>query len=252
MPSEEKKQETPESYASKFWKKVLKGVIILPIIMWIWPSVVPFRFFEFWSIRGTVGEWLYATWPVFAWGTGLTILMAALTRNDWETNRYAERIIIRGAGTSILAGVGEEVTFRWLFFLNTIVSVKIANFLLFGFLGHGVPRWFHLHVFGPIANWTTFHGLQPYIFHSTGWAVGAAMLATNAFFRDGHKYQGLFGWINSWFMGMFLFWIMFKYGLLAAILIHFLYDFLIDAVRYVDAAIERAQESARSNRLKPR
>ncbi|MDO8600757.1 MAG: CPBP family glutamic-type intramembrane protease [bacterium] len=227
-------------WSQKFWSKILGSIFVLPFIMWIWPWAVPFRFFEFWGVRGTVSEWLYTAWPIFAWGTGVSLILALFTRNKRDTNRHAERILVGGTLISIFAGVIEEITFRWLFFLGGIISVKVGNFLFFGFFGFGIPSWFHLNVFGPIANWTTLYALKPYIFHETGWAVGAAMLATNAFFRDGHKYQGWFGWVNSWFGGMFLFWIMFQYGLPAAILIHFIYDFLIYAVRYLDAAIERA------------
>ncbi len=235
-----KKEDDEQDWSSKFFAKILGSIFILPIIMWLWPTAVPFRFFEFWAIRGTVSEWLYTAWPIFAWGVGVNVIYSLFTRNDRETNRHAERIIIGGTIISFLAGTIEEMTFRWLFFLDNIVSVKITNFLFFGFFGFGIPQWFHLHVFGPLANWTTFGGLEKYIFHPSGWAIGASMLATNAFFRDGHKYQGLFGVINSWFGGMFLFWIMFRYGLPAAILIHFVYDFLIYATRYVDAVVERA------------
>ena len=208
--------------------------------MWIWPTVVPFKFFEFWGVRGSISDWIYSVWPIFAWGTGVTLLHAVFTTNDRRTNRYAENIIVDGTLTSIMAGVFEEITFRWLFFLDNIVSVKIANFFFFGFIGLGIPAWFHTHLVGPIANFMTFHGLESQIFHSSGWAVGAAMLTTNAFFRDGHRYQGFLGVVNSWFGGMFLFWIMFKYGLPVAITVHFLYDFLIFLVMYVDAVVERA------------
>lgn len=234
---EEKKQ---DEYSSMFFYKIVSSIIILPIIMWIWPDVVPFEFFEFWKVEGTVSQWLVTSWPLFLWGSGLTLVHGLFTRNKRSVNRDAELIIVKGVAVSTIAGVGEEITFRWLFFLNNIVSVKIGNWFFFGFLGFGIPAWFHLHIIGPIANWTTLGGLEPFIFHQTGWAVGAAMLATNAFFRDGHRYQGLLGFVNSWFGGMFLFWIMFEYGLLAAILIHFTYNFLIYLARYADAAIERA------------
>lgn len=240
MSSEERKQQ--EEYSSKFFGKIFSSVVFLPIVMWIWPSVVPFGFFEFWNIRqGTVWEWLYTAWPLFAWGASVSILHAWFTNNKRHENRRAEEYFVGGAFSSLRAGVFEEITFRWLFFLNNIVSVKIANFLFFGFLGFGMPSWFHNHVFGPLANFMTLHGLESQLFHSTGWAVGAAMLTTNAFFRDGHRYQGLLGVANSWFAGMFLFWVMFHYGLLPAILIHFLYDFMIDVIRYVDCVVERAQ-----------
>ncbi len=75
-----------------------------------------------------------------------------------------------------------------------------------------------------MANWASLHYLQEYFSHATGWAIGAAMLAANAKFRDGHKYQGMLGWINSWFMGLYFFWLMFNYGLPAAIVVHIVYD----------------------------
>jgi len=236
--------EQENEWSKQFWGKILFCVIVLPIIMWIWPEAVPFKFFEFWNIRGNVIQWLYSAWPIFAWGTGVATIIAICTRNDRDTNRHAEKIIARGTLISIFAGIAEEVIFRWLFLLGAIVLVKIGNFLFFGFLGFGIPSWLHLHAFGPLANWITLGHLEPYLFHSTGWAVGAAMLSANSFFRDGHKYQGSFGWVNSWFIGMFLFWIMFQYGLLAAILAHFVYDLLIFTVLYVDASIERARGNA--------
>jgi len=117
--------------------------------------------------------------------------------------------------------------------------IRFSNFLFFGFLGFGIPEWIHMHVWGPLANWTTFHQLESYIFNENSWTVGAAMLYSNAFFRDGHKYQGLFGVISSWFMGMYFFWIMFHYGLVAAIVIHFLYDFAIFTYAAIYTAARR-------------
>lgn len=227
-------------WGKKFFNKIIFGVLLLPLIMWAWPWIVPFNYFEFWKMRGSVGEWFLAARYMFAWGTGVSILAALASRNKRSTNREAETIIIAGTFISILAGVVEELTFRWIFFLGNIVSVKISNFLFFGFLGFGVAEWIHLNILGPLADWTTLRVLEPFLFHKTGWAVGAAMLTTTAFFRNGHKYLGWFGYVNSWFLGMFLFWIMFQYGMLAAIFVHFLYDFLIYLVRYLDAAIERA------------
>lgn len=78
----------------------------------------------------------------------------------------------------------------------------------------------------PIADFATLGALHEHLYHPHSWAVGAAILSSNAVFRDGHKYQGPFGIINSWFGGMVLFWVMFNYGLLAAMCIHFLYDFV--------------------------
>jgi hypothetical protein len=231
-------------YISKFRARLVAGLTLLPLLMWLWPGLVPFGFWEFWRVRGTPLEWLRHAWPAFAWGGGLTLLVALATRNERHVNRFAERIIREGAKTSVFAGVVEEIAYRWLFFLWSIIAVQWGNWLFFGWAGFGLAQWLHLHAFGPLADWTTLGHLHGYLFHPAGWAVGAAMLAANGFFRDGHKYLGLFGFLNSWFMGMFFFWVLFTYGLVPAILIHFAYDFIIFAVRYLDAVVERAQGHA--------
>ncbi|MDO8572122.1 MAG: hypothetical protein Q7R79_05575, partial [bacterium] len=204
------------------------------------PSSVPFSIGEFWHIRGGFWDWCAASWPIFAWGAGLTAIVSLLTRNTPETNSDAEVIIVGGFLISLWAGIMEEICFRWLIFLGDIVMVQIGNFLFFGFLGFGIPEWLFTHIFRPIADFFTGGNLTPQLFHPAGWFVGAGLLAANASFRDGHKYQGLFGLLNSWFIGMFLFWLMFQYGLLACIVVHFLYDLFIFAVRYIDDAVERA------------
>lgn len=222
----------------------LFGAITIAFVKWLWPSMIPFDAFAFWSWEKPVGELFAAAWPIFAWGGGVTALIAFTTRNKREVNRNAEGIIVGGTIISIWAGVVEEICFRWLIFLSSIFWVQVVNFLLLGFMGWGIPEHLFVWIFRPLADWTTLGGLHAQLFHPATWAVGAAMLSANALFRDGHKYQGPFGWINSWFCGMFFFWIMFTFGLPAAILIHFLYDLLIFGVRYVDAAIERAQGNA--------
>ena len=68
------------------------------------------------------------------------------------------------------------------------------------------------------------------LFHPSSWAVGAAVISANAFFRDGHKYQGILGVLNSWFAGMFFFWMMFAHGLWAAMVVHFTYDVVVFTV----------------------
>lgn len=204
------------------------------------PSVIPFGAFEFWGIEGSVREWIWYTLPVFIWGGVLTFIHTVTTTNDKEINRDAEAILVFGGLISLWAGVMEEVSFRWLIFLANVVWVKVGNFFLLGFMGLGIPKLFYSYVLAPMANLTTIGYLEPYLWHNAGWAVGASLLTTNAFFRDGHKYQGLLGWIDSWFFGMYCFWLLFNYGLVACIFVHVLYDMFIFFICYVDAAIERA------------
>lgn len=234
MKLETDEEETP--YWVRFVLRCLVAVPVILIVRWLWPSVIPFGVFELWRIRGGLFDWLFAAWPIFVWAVSVNIVFQIIRGYDALLEYYEETraspaaVFLTGVVGSLFAGVVEEIGFRWLIFLAGIVGLKIVNFLFFGFLGFGLTEWLYLHFFGPIANWTTLGALQPQLFHVTGWAVGSAILASNVFFRDGHRCQGLFGWLNSWFIGMFLFWIMFRYGLLAAIVVHTTYDLLVDLV----------------------
>lgn len=210
----------------------------LSIIKWIWPNSIPFEMLEFWKGNQVLAG-IKTVWWIFLWGAGITFLYPILTRNRREENLKAENLFAFGALASICAGVLEEINFRWLIFFSGIIGVKITNFFFFGFLGFGIPKWFYLHITGPVVNFLTLDQLKEFLFHPAGWFVGAAILAANAKFRKGHKYLGIFGYFNSWFCGFVLFWLMFNYGLLAAVIVHFLYDFLIYGVRYLDRVFER-------------
>ena len=208
---------------------------------WLFPDVIPFDTFELWRIRqGIWSDWLMASWPIFAWAVGVTVLVSLFTRNTRKQNLMAEQLFAVGTLQSVVAGVLEEISFRWLIFISAVVGIKIGNFLFFGWAGFGIGEWFELHVAGPVVNFLTLGYLSDVLANPESWAVGAAMLSANAFFRDGHKYLGFFGYVNSWFIGMFMFWLLFQYGLLACILAHFVYDFLIDVVRYGGMVIERS------------
>ena len=218
-----------------FW-----SLIVIGLTKWLRPQTIPFDFLHFWEINGSIFEAVKNSWILFAWGTGITAIVAFTTRNNPFHNREAEKRLLYGALISAWAGVAEEICFRWLIFYGLIVSLKIGNFLVFGWLGFGVASWIYPNIIVPFANFITLDYLQPILFNGYGWAVGAAIITANGKFRDGHAYQGLFGWINSWFGGMFFFYLMFNYGIQSAIIVHFLYDLFIFIVYYVDSVIERS------------
>lgn len=217
---------------------------LVGVIKAIWSSAIPYDFFELWNIKGGPLDWIKSSVWVFAWGAGFTAVVSMLTRNKEHENRYAEEYLQRGFWVSVRAGLMEEVLFRWLLFMFMIVFVKVVNFILLGFAGFGLVELLHNYVMGPVANFFTLGLLSNLLVDPAVWAVGAGLLAANAKFRDGHKYLGFIGLVNSWFIGMFFFYLMFKYGLLAAIVVHFLYDLFIFIVRYIDCVIERARGGA--------
>ena len=227
---------TQEEGRSNYFVAAFTAFLVILFFNWLFPDVIPFDTFELWRIRqGIWSDWLVASWPIFAWAVGVTVLVSLFTRNTRKQNLMAEQLFAVGTLQSVVAGVWEEISFRWLIFISAVVGIKIVNFLFFGF-----PEWFELHVVGPVANFLTLGYLSDVLANPESWAVGAAMLSANALFGNDHKYLGFFGYVNSWFIGMFMFWLLFQYGLLACILAHFVYDFLIGVIRYGDRVIERS------------
>lgn len=222
----------------------IAAFIVVLFVEGLWPNVIPFTLFQFWKLDGSIGDVLKASWPVFAWGAGISFLFTVITRNDRDVNRNAEAILGVGCLFSAWAGVVEEIAFRWLIFYGQIIGYKVLNWLFFGWAGFEPFEWIYLHIEAPIANFVTLGYLETILFNGFGLSVGAALLTSNGKFRDEHIYQGLLGLINSWFIGMFFFYLMFQYGLIASIITHFLYDMFIFVVLYIDAAIERARGCA--------
>lgn len=211
----------------------LGAAFIVPLVMWLFPSVIPFSFFQFWELKVPLVQAVSACWPIFVWGVGLNVVKL-FQRNDYGSTTTSQVLGV-GLLVSAWAGIMEEICFRWLIFLNAIWVAKFANLITFGLV-----QWIYLSILCPLANFFTLGYLTEYIFHPASWAVGAAMISTNGKFRDGHAYQGPLGWLNSWFCGMFFFGVMFQYGLLAAIVVHFLYDLFIFILAAFDVALEKA------------
>jgi hypothetical protein len=222
-----------------FCGAIFLSLAFLGLVQWIWPSVLPFGLFDVWKSKGTFWEWMLASWPILLWATGLQALLSFTSLNFRNENKQAEGILGLHTVMSMRAGFFEEITFRWLYMLTGIISAKVLNFCFFGFLGFGILQWFQTSIMGPVANFVTLGALGVAFANPANWAIGAGVLSANASFRDGHKYQGIMGLANSWFCGMFFFVLLFKYGLLACILVHFLYDFFVGLVCYIDMVVER-------------
>ncbi len=221
-------EESPQvKWARKFIKKLFWALLLLPLIKWLVPSLIPLGGFELWHATGSLWDWLVAGKWLFAWATTVCIVAYLIYGSDGDNE--PKEVLRKGFITSIRAGIVEEIAFRWLIFMYSMAGLYIVNWILGGFFGSdwGLVQWFYVKVLGNIANFFTFGLMRDCIFHPQYWVIGASLIMTNTLFRDGHMYQGWKGWINSWYCGMFLFYIALTYGLLAAIILHFLYDMMI-------------------------
>lgn len=104
---------------------------------------------------------------------------------------------------------------------------------LFYGLGANPVYWFYETIIIPVINFVTFYQFNPVFYGSHDRLFIFGAILANSWFKDGHKYQGLLGVINSWVIGFVMLYATFTYGLVVAIILHAAYDIEIDVVRYV-------------------
>jgi hypothetical protein len=160
---------------------------------------------------------LAKVWPIFAWAATISVALQ-LFASDFPYIREPMAATLKGWWISINAGVFEELIYRWLVFCSAMVLLPFFDFITFDIVG-----WIYTEALVPLANFATFHMLEPQLL-SSNWIFGAAIVSASSDFRNQHAYQGVLGEINSWYMGMVFFYLTFNYGLFTAIAAHILYD----------------------------
>ena len=155
------------------------------------------------------------------WGFLLTLLIVD-TDEVRSKEGSATDVMVKGLLISTWAGVVEEMIFRWIIFYTMIFFVQFASLMMCGII-----EWIYLYIEAPIYWCLSFGYLEWLLYDQDYWFIGAGAVAANIKFRNGHTYQGWFGMLNSYVGGFVLFWIMFNYGLPAAIAVHFLYELVI-------------------------
>ena len=208
---------------------------IFILLAWLWKGAFPFAPFAFWHLRGSFWEIISTAWPIFI-GGGLAFLLPGslmgylMSRQERRLEgQIGLQIGTAGAGMwqSIWNGLGEEIMFRWIVFYDAIALLAGLNFMLGGFRGQeqGMLEWIYTTLLGPLVNAVTLGMLQNILFHQ-GWAVGAAiiLISFGRFARRFFPITGNLSWLFFWPIGLFLFQIMFTYGIIASMLVHMLYE----------------------------
>jgi hypothetical protein len=214
----------------------------LSLVLWLWPWAVPFGFYQFWIWDwAKIREAILISWPVYLWGGGITFIFTFGRRIPKKSVADAEsEILAKGWLISLIAGLTEEPIFRWLVFYSGMLGARISAFCFFGFISSyfELSRLTYWYIVGPCINFCSAFHLD-WLLYEMGWIVGAGAVSANAKFRNEHAYLGWLGYINSWAGGFFLFWIMFNYGLPAAIAVHFIYDAIIFTTLFLHAIARR-------------
>lgn len=225
------RQETQRRHLALMAKVAAALAATLALVAALWSAYIPYGPFELWVPKAGPLTWLAVALPGAAWGTLLQGILELrrsrrMTKLDVFDFPLPTKILSDGTRVSLVAGVLEEIIFRWALFLLFLFLYAVLNFP-FKAIGIDVDPLLHGMFLTPVADLFTFGMLHDVLYHDAGWHVGAAMLTANAFFRDGHKYLGKLGWANSWFMGMYFFWAALRFGLPAAIVAHALYDLTV-------------------------
>ena len=184
-----------------------------------------------WQYKMSLLAGLANVWYIFLWAVGVTVVVAVILiwkRVPRGGNPVA--MFVGGLLRSAAAGVFEEIVFRWLLVLSAPAILTLLNWITFGLV-----KWINVHWMLTFANWATFGILGPQL-HNSNWVMAAAILYAAAAFSSGHAYLGPVGLVNSWFIGMIMFYLVFNYGIITAIVAHFAYDAIIFSILAASAA----------------
>lgn len=239
-----KPQPKGENYILTACFVVMTIIVMRLLLPW---QAVPFVFEEFLFFKGQWWEPILAAWPVFATGIVLNVIHMTTTVNPPEVQDNAPMIPIAGLTSSLFAGIMEEIVFRWVFLYGLMGAFWMGNELS--------KTWFDSPIIQNIATFFWPFTLlivgpnNPILTHPAAWEIGAtvgvwtiglAFFFSNLKFQSGHMYQGPVGLIFSGIAGLFFFYIAFNYGLLASMFVHFLFDWLVAWMCFVDVLIEKA------------
>ena len=236
-------------------------VLVIPFLLFFWPSVFPLPPWQFWGLHGSLNGILMDCFPLFLFGGTTNLVLLSLSRKRlmlflempnhiWMPSELLSRIpyytstvtrdgysrttaylyrnkYARGCLHVLLYGVMGEVSSRWFFFYAMMVELNVANYLLYGFAGDGILQWF-TSIIRPVADVATLHMLHFYLFQEP-WVVGAAIIFTSLPWWPQKEYmkRAIPTFLLTWWPGMFFFLLMFKYGLFTAIGVRIIYEIMI-------------------------
>jgi len=122
--------------------------------------------------------------------------------------------------------------------LGLLMIAALCTFLAWGIMviHEDLVFWVYQNILIPITDFATL-GLMHATLHDPSHQplLVFGILSANIAFRNGHKYQGVRGFINSWYCGCVLIVATLNYGIWVAITVHAAYNIVFDVARYLGA-----------------
>lgn len=174
------------------------------------------------EMNGNVMAGLGKVWFIFAWALFAPLAFALLGHRAVSDDPRGVQFV-KGLWASLNAGVFEELIYRVYGFLAAMVIEHWMNFF-------GIEQWFVTKIEWPLANFLTLNAFHRQVAAHPQWAFVGALVLAGMWFSKGHEHLGWVAQINSWFLGMVMFYLVLNYGLMTAIAAHVLYDVIVFTV----------------------
>lgn len=115
---------------SEFYYGLVGTFLALLLVKWIFPNLLPFEIFQFWTVSFDWQKILSIPWWLLLVGPVLVIVYSIVTRNSRMDNIRILEDFKEDFKTSVLAGIFEEVSFRWLSFYWAIVALGASTWFV--------------------------------------------------------------------------------------------------------------------------
>lgn len=203
-------------------------------------SVVASRYDEELLAKGMITSLLAGLWEEFGFRC---VFVCTSMIAIWFSNELIAMLMTLPV-LLVICGIG-----GFLIYMSTTEGPVAGRFvclcvgLIIGVLGlyaghwtfmHSNPmHWFYDYLIIPVVNFVTIGFFSDIFYGDHPRMIVYGMVAANAAFRDGHKYQGPIGYVNSWVVGFVMIYATLHHGIWTAIAIHVIYDLEFDIVRYI-------------------
>jgi hypothetical protein len=246
---------------------VALGAVLVTVIGWIFPTFFDYHYLT-WGGFAAVERF----WPLLAEGIVLNLVIWYFGSPGWPIRLSDNFNLLRWQlTTAVLAGIWEELGYRWVFACFAMIGILVVNWILSAGLGWSItivsgiamlvlvhqrnstlgwialvvcalavvfalyanPVYWFYELFVWVIHFTTFTLMDPVLYGDHKRLLIFGAVVANSWFRDGHKYQGPVGLVNSWYAGMTLLYATIMYGLGTAIVVHALYNIGVHVLRFV-------------------